>query len=331
MSLISVIVPIYRVEPYLDRCVESLTAQRFSDLEILLIDDGSPDACGAMCDSWARRDRRIRVIHRENGGLSRARNTGLAAARGRYIAFVDGDDYVHPQFLSALYQAVKRSGAQIGICAVEPFLPGQCPKRAERVASESVLSAREALADMLCGRLFHRVVWNKLYDRSVLEGLRFPPDKCREDEFFTYRAVAAARTVAVVDTPLYFYLRRADGLMHAAPARQLDALEAYRQRLDFLRGYDAALYRMDRLLFCEACAYFYRMSYRAAQGAAMRASVRAARREVRLSLRELLHAPMRRRLYALATGCCMGAFCRALTLWYRLRGVQEDAFPENLP
>ena len=113
MDLISVIVPIYNVEPYLDRCVKSIVDQTYDHLEIILVDDGSPDNCPVLCDTWAERDRRIKVIHKTNGGLSDARNAGLAAASGGLICFIDSDDWIEPEFLSALYYAMEQTGAEI--------------------------------------------------------------------------------------------------------------------------------------------------------------------------------------------------------------------------
>ena len=109
MPKISVVVPVYKVEAYLDRCVQSIVNQSFGDFDLYLVDDGSPDNCGAMCDAWAEKDSRIRVIHQQNGGLSAARNAGLNGAKGQYIAFVDSDDYIYPVFLERLYQAIKKN------------------------------------------------------------------------------------------------------------------------------------------------------------------------------------------------------------------------------
>ena len=118
-QLVSVIVPIYKVAEYLDSCVRSLTEQTYPDLEIILVDDGSPDDCGAMCDAWAAKDRRIRVVHKKNGGLSDARNAGLQAATGSFVSFIDGDDLVKPDFVEALKGAMEARNAQIAECAVE--------------------------------------------------------------------------------------------------------------------------------------------------------------------------------------------------------------------
>ena len=121
-DLISVIVPVYKVEKYLKRCVDSILAQTYPCLEVILVDDGSPDGCPAICDEYAREDRRVRVIHKENGGLSDARNAGIDAAKGKFLGFVDSDDYVHPRFYELLLQALKGEGADIAGCDVRESL-----------------------------------------------------------------------------------------------------------------------------------------------------------------------------------------------------------------
>ena len=128
-DLISVIVPVYKVEKYLKRCVDSILAQTYPCLEVILVDDGSPDGCPAICDEYAREDRRVRVIHKENGGLSDARNAGIDAAKGKFLGFVDSDDYVHPRFYELLLQALKGEGADIAGCDVTAAWSRGCPRR----------------------------------------------------------------------------------------------------------------------------------------------------------------------------------------------------------
>lgn len=119
MDLISVIVPIYKVEAYLNRCVESIVRQTYTELEIILVDDGSPDGCPALCDEWAGKDKRIKVIHKSNGGLSDARNAGMRAAEGNYISFVDSDDWIAPEFYRLLLEAMRETGSDIAACKIQ--------------------------------------------------------------------------------------------------------------------------------------------------------------------------------------------------------------------
>ena len=176
MDLISVIVPVYRTEQWLDQCVASLVRQTYERLEILLVDDGSPDGCPARCDRWAARDKRVRTLHRENRGTSEARNAGLAAARGDYIAFVDSDDWVEPEFLAVLHGAAASCQAPLAGCGYDrpkdpsEVSPGPIPP-------PQLLQREELLLDVIRDTRMRSVVWNKLYARALLEGLTFPPGK----------------------------------------------------------------------------------------------------------------------------------------------------------
>ena len=144
-DLISVIVPVYKVEKYLKRCVDSILAQTYPCLEVILVDDGSPDGCPAICDEYAREDRRVRVIHKENGGLSDARNAGIDAAKGKFLGFVDSDDYVHPRFYELLLQALKEEGADIAGCDVKKVCETEKIKETEKQpVQRAVYSGRES-------------------------------------------------------------------------------------------------------------------------------------------------------------------------------------------
>ena len=159
MAMISVIVPVYKVEPYLDRCVKSVVDQTFSDLEIILVDDGSPDNCPAMCDAWAARDSRVRVIHKPNGGLSDARNTGMAAATGEYISFVDSDDWIAAEMLERLIQALERDQSDIAACAVEMVWEDGTPSELLTVQTNCILDRHEAQKALLEESLLKQPVW----------------------------------------------------------------------------------------------------------------------------------------------------------------------------
>ena len=148
-DLISVIVPVYKVEKYLKRCVDSILAQTYPCLEVILVDDGSPDGCPAICDEYAREDRRVRVIHKENGGLSDARNAGIDAAKGKFLGFVDSDDYVHPRFYELLLQALKEEGADIAGCDVKKVCKTEkIEEKEQQPIQRTVYSGREATANL---------------------------------------------------------------------------------------------------------------------------------------------------------------------------------------
>ena len=221
---VSVIVPIYNVEPFLRECADSILAQTFTDLELVLVDDGSPDGCPAICDEYAERDARIRVIHKENGGLSDARNVGLEAAAGEYISFVDGDDMIAPRFLELLLS----TGGDVAQCG---FCTGGPEELADEVAFESV-DPREICRRMcMDSRGDYTVVWNKLWRREVLEEIRFPVGRQHEDEFFTWRAYGQSVACAVTEAPLYYYRQRRDSIMDRGfSPKSLDAVEALTRR-----------------------------------------------------------------------------------------------------
>ncbi len=237
-ELISVIIPVYRVEAYLEKCVDSVLAQTYPDLEIILVDDGSPDKCPAMCDAFAARDSRVRVLHRANGGLSAARNTGLDAASGRYVGFVDSDDYIAPDMYGKLYAALRATGADMSICGYE------CVDEAENAVMPLPPLREETLGP---DELFERVetaqgkgryatAVNRLYKRELFEGLRFREGKLYEDEFLAPHVIARCAAVTVVPEALYFYVQRSGSIMNAAvTVRRLDAVEAFMERYGFYR------------------------------------------------------------------------------------------------
>ena len=236
MDLISVIVPVYNVEAYLDRCIGSIVDQTYKNLEIILVDDGSPDNCGAMCDAWAAKDSRIKVIHKENGGLSDARNAGMAAATGEYIGFVDSDDYIAPEMYRFLYERIIADGSDIAACGVEMRYEDGSPSRPLTRAGSCVLDREAAMEAVIRESWLKQPVWYKLYKAELIQDIPFPFGKCHEDVFWTYQAVARAEKVSVFDTPCYFYLQRSGSIMGGGYSlKRLDSLDAKLQRLEYLK------------------------------------------------------------------------------------------------
>ena len=238
-ALVSIIVPVYRMEQYLPRCMASLLAQSHQNLDIILVDDGSPDRSGEMCDDFAARDARVRVLHQDNAGPSAARNAGIDRAQGSYITFVDPDDWVHEDLVAHLV-ALAVEGADVVVCR---FL---------RTDSEDVSGARGAgearvLASDEALRLYAgpTTSWMtspcaKLFAIRLFDGVRFPVGRLYEDEFTTYRLVAAARQVVVSDAELYYYFRRPGSATHGEQKVQqlLDRVEALREQAGFFRSRD---------------------------------------------------------------------------------------------
>lgn len=240
MSRISVIVPVYKVENYLERCVRSIMAQTYRDLEIILVDDGSPDNCGQICDALAAEDSRIKVIHKENGGLSDARNVGLAAAAGELIGFVDSDDHIDPTMYEKLLETMQNADADVSLCgfqyideqtgAVNQEMADLCPLKDGVLSREEALSALD-LSDW--GYHFYVTAWNKLYKRHVLGTNPFPVGKLHEDEFAVHHIFARCQKVAVLAQPMYRYMQRRGSIMSAGTnVRTLDVLDAYYDRYE---------------------------------------------------------------------------------------------------
>ncbi len=232
--LLSVVVPVYKVEAYLNRCLESLTAQTYRNLEILLVDDGSPDHSGEICDRWAERDSRIRVLHQENRGAGAARNAALDAAKGELIGFVDSDDYLSPQMYEVLYSLME-GDVDIAECEILETEDDDCPLEDGAQGEVHTYPAKEAMAMHIADTRFCQTPPNKLYRRRVLEGVRFPVGNLIDDEDFTYRAIGASRRLAHTSARMYAYRQQPGSAMHKPYSlKRLEGIRAKQQRLIFL-------------------------------------------------------------------------------------------------
>lgn len=261
---ISVIVPVYKVEAYLDKCVSSIVNQTYKNLEIILVDDGSPDNCGVMCDAWAKRDSRIRVIHKENGGLSDARNAGMAAATGALMGFVDSDDSLHPEMYRRLYDNMQENGSDIAACGVEMVWEDETPSRPLTRCGCCVMATEEAMRASIEESWLKQPVWYKLYKTELIRDIPFAGGKCHEDVFWTYQAVARAKRVSVFDTVGYYYLQRGGSIMgEGYSLKRLDAVEAKVQRHAYVeqRFPDLAALSLKNLWF--TCIYQGQLALRA--------------------------------------------------------------------
>ena len=272
-ELISVIVPVYNVEAYLDRCVESLVAQTYKNIEIILVDDGSPDNCPAICDKWAAEDDRIHVIHKENGGLSDARNVGLKDAKGDWVMFVDSDDWVNIRFCETALAAVQKTGAGIGAFSfayVHPEDTDKYLKRSRKKPSVNrkngpmeVYSTEAAMAE-LSGPRVDNYAWNKIYMRQVFDNVQWPQGRLFEDIGTAYRLIDQVETVVYTPEELYYYLQNSAGIVsnvdkkskkNSPKARKAmkDIFEQFYDRYQFfLEKYPAGAEAMYDRLLCEA-------------------------------------------------------------------------------
>lgn len=216
-SKISIIVPVYKVEPYLRRCINSILAQTHTDFELILVDDGSPDNCGAICDEYAARDSRITVIHQENGGLSAARNAGIdwvfANSDSQWITFVDSDDCVRPQLLEHLHHAAVTNGVSMSICNPQFFLDwSNVEDMLFNEVNVQILSGRELCKSWYRGEFqIYIVAWGKLYHRDLFRESRFPVGKIHEDQDLVPRLIYTAGQAALISNKYYCYLRNRGG------------------------------------------------------------------------------------------------------------------------
>ena len=224
--MISVIVPVYNVEKYLERCVKSIAAQTYKDLEILLIDDGSTDKSGEMCDDFQQTDSRIKAFHKQNGGLSDARNYGIEHSAGEFISFVDSDDYIDEKMLETLHRLITENDADLAVCSAMDVFEGKEVTQVKGI-KEFNLNKVESYKYMLRGDGIPSAC-NKLYKRQTVGDVRFPVGKLYEDGFFTPQILKKVEKTAVTSKPMYYYFRRADSIT-TKPFRKgdLDVIEAY--------------------------------------------------------------------------------------------------------
>lgn len=235
---VSVVVPVYNVEAYLPACVDSILAQTFTNMEVILVDDGSTDGCAALCDEYAHRDNRVRTIHRANGGLSAARNTGIEVAAGEYITFIDSDDAVAPDMIEYLLALIKEYDADMSVCQ-RWYIDedgNTLPMPAKRDVATHVVRGNAA-----CMRAFFThghidtVAWAKLYRRAQFRTIRYPEGKYNEDVFTTYRVVAECNAIAVGAERKYLYRQRRQSITKSSfNAKHLDSIEGNIIRRDFI-------------------------------------------------------------------------------------------------
>lgn len=234
MPTISVIVPVYNVEPYIRRCIDSILAQTFTDFELILVDDGSPDNCGKICDEYAQNDNRIHVIHQENGGLSAARNAGIDFAfensDSRWLNFIDSDDWVHPEYLERLYQATVEHDVAVSVCGYvetdgdEPDI-AEADTESQMWTPEDFYVEHHVNATVACG---------KLYRKECFETIRYPVGKIHEDEYVTYRILFEKEKLVFIIAPLYAYFVNPKGITNSEwTPKRLDSLDAIEEQILF--------------------------------------------------------------------------------------------------
>ena len=314
MELISVIVPVYKVEAYLDKCISSIVDQTYNNLEIILVDDGSPDRSGAICDAWAKKDSRICVIHQENTGGGAARNAALDVAKGNLIAFVDSDDYLATNMFEHLNQHMV-SGVDLVECGHISVSGDEAPFVPEAKTAQTY-NATEAMKEHIHDRCFRQLIWNKLYRKQILDGVRFPEEKGIDDEFFTYQAIGNARKLVRTDAILYAYRQQNNSVMHTLNIRQrLQAVKAKMERHAYVCQHMPQLESVSGRALWFTCIYQGQLALKD-QDAAQRKQVLNFLREVLLETPiSLTDATAKDKLWLTLAGTSFEMTCRLRNLF----------------
>ena len=240
--LISVIIPVYKVEKYLNKCIDSVLNQTYDNLEIILVDDGSPDNCGRICDEYAQKDSLIKVIHQENAGLPAARNAGIDVATGEYITFVDSDDYIHPEMVEILYSNLVLTDVDISVCGFISFNEGEEPEVKKRKTNELVVLTRDdiPLIPQLSPYISLASACCKLYKAILFEKIRFDSRLIKvEDLDFSLRMYVNIDKMCFDVQPMYYYLLRKDSIIHERGYPIEYAIQAYNNVIDYYKSIDA--------------------------------------------------------------------------------------------
>jgi len=239
-ELVSVIVPIYNVQKYLDKCIQSIINQTYTNIEIILVDDGSSDECGHMCDQYANKDERIKVIHKKNGGLSDARNYGIICATGKYIAFIDSDDFIHQRYVEILTELAVKNQADIVVGDFASFQDADyCHDKI--INEKDILQSQTLTSKYLYDsnfiqqkRTIFTVAWGKIYAKRLWQGIEYPVGKLHEDTFTTYKLMEKALKVVYLQEPIYYWRKRMDSITNGRwTFSHLDQIEAFGEQLEY--------------------------------------------------------------------------------------------------
>lgn len=250
---ISVIIPVFQVEHYLEQCVDSVLCQSMEEIEIILVDDGSPDRCGEMCDKYAKKDSRVRVVHQDNQGLSQARNAGIEIAKGEYIMFVDSDDWVDPDYCRVPYTLARDNHADLVIFRFRVI----GDKHSQTICTQKpgIISKENAMNLVYHGGGI--AVWNKLYSKKLIQEVRFVPQKYYEDQLFTIEMIHTAEHVYYTDHTLYYYRKR-EGSITKLHTREIRADQLEMRKCSATRLKELGYEEEARRLYLEFC-WNYRM------------------------------------------------------------------------
>ena len=253
--MITIIVPIYNVEQYLQNCVDSIINQTYTNLEILLIDDGSQDRCGEICDEYAKKDGRVRVFHTENRGLSASRNLGLREAKGEFIGFVDSDDWIEPEMYDVLLRKMKETDADICVCG---YWSEGVSSTKQFHYTDALYNEKEAMTALIHGKIGN-YTWNKLYRKDAFQGISFPVGRYYEDVDILCEVLSNSGSIKVLDTAKYHYRQRAFSITNSHSGKNLfDYADAYLTRLKYLEEQQPQIFaeNKDEILQSVATGFF---------------------------------------------------------------------------
>ena len=256
--MLSIIVPVYRVENYIDRCIKSIIEQSYTDLEIILVDDGSDDGCPAILDSWKEKDSRIKVIHKENGGLSDARNAGIKVATGEFITFLDSDDYIHPKMYEIM-MGIFNEDINVVMCPYTPVDETDDDKYIDISNNRRILYHDELMEKMFSNEYGQFVVaWNKVYRRSMWKDIQFPKGRIHEDEFTTYKFLVNEKCIGYACDGMYFYRTRNGSIMSKFNAKAcMDNVLALNEKMDYFKCTDTKARSLCASKSLETMIYYY--------------------------------------------------------------------------
>lgn len=312
--LISVIVPIYNVEKYLARCVDSIVNQTYKNLEIILVDDGTPDRCPQMCDDYAEKDSRIKVVHKKNGGLSDARNAGMAVATGEYISFIDSDDYVSDDFFECLLDVMNKENSDIAECSVVKFYEDNRFDEFSDDLSVKTYDTQDAMSALIAENPFHQHVWNKLYKTELVKDIPYAVGKLNEDEFWTYQVFGRANKVSKLNKTMYYYFQRNSSIMGVGyNIRRLDALEGKANRQKYIENNFPDLSMQAKIDLYGSCMFAYQSVLKFMSGADKKKAlelIRKYRKMYNLSFDEIKLADKSARKYFYLAKCNFGFCCK---------------------
>lgn len=259
MNKICIIIPIYNVEKYLPQCLDSVLEQTYQNLEIILVNDGSTDSCGEICDGYANKDSRIKVIHKENGGLSDARNAGIKIATGEFIAFIDSDDWISPNFCEILLKTALQNKAEIVECGFAKFENESeinLEKSSEK--NEKFVYNTEEAVELLMKENLKQMACNKLFKRDIIKNIFFEKNRKHEDEFWTYQIFGNANQIVKINKVLYFYRQHSQSIMGINyNISRLDGLLALEERIDYVAKNFPDLKNLAIKIFCFASMFHY--------------------------------------------------------------------------